>query len=45
MNSCGDQAGDVRHVDHQSRIHLVCDAPETLEIDDSRIGTGSGDDQ
>ena len=41
----GHQPGDVGHVDHQFRAHLVGDRPEGGEVDDARIGARADDDQ
>ena len=45
MNARGDQARDVRHVDHQIRADLVRDRSEAREVDDAGIGGRARDDQ
>ena len=40
-----DQAGIVRHVDHEEGADLVGDLAEAREVDVARIGRGAGDDQ
>ena len=32
MRAAGDEAGEMRHVDHQIRADLVGDLAETLEV-------------
>ena len=41
----GDQAGEVRHVDHQVGVDLVGDLPEPFEVQLPRVGRPAGDDQ
>ena len=41
----GDQAGEVRHVDHQVRADLVGDAAERGEVELTRVGRPAGQDQ
>ena len=45
VQSGGDQAGEVGHVDHQVGTHLVGDATELGEVELPRIGRPSGQDQ
>ena len=45
MQSGGDQAGEVRHVDHQVGADLVGDAAELGEVELPRIGRPAGQDQ
>ena len=40
-----DKAGKVGHVHHEFRTDLARYFGERLELDDSRVGAGSGDDQ
>jgi hypothetical protein len=44
VDTGGDEARDVRHVDQQHGAHLPRDLAERLEVDDARIGAGAGDD-
>ena len=44
MHAARDQAGEVRHVDHQDGADLVGDGAEAREVDDARIGRAAGDD-
>ena len=44
MRAAGDQAGEVRHVDHEIGADLVGDLAEAAKIDDARIGGAAGDD-
>ena len=44
MEACGDEAGDVRHVDPEDGTALVGDLTEALEVDDARVRGGTGDD-
>ena len=44
VRAAGDQAGKVRHVDHQVGADLVGDGAEGGEVDDARIGAAAGDD-
>ena len=41
----GDQAGEVRHVDHQQRADLVGDLAEAREVELARIGRPAGEQQ
>ena len=45
MEAGGDEAGDVRDVDHEVSADFVGDFREAREVDDARIGGGAGDDQ
>ena len=45
MRAAGDEAGEMRHVDHQIGADFVADLAEALEVDDARIGRAAGDDQ
>ena len=45
MRAAGDQAGEMRHVDHQIGADLVGDLAEAREVPDARIGGAAGDDQ
>ena len=40
-----DEAGEMRHVDHEGGAHFIGDGPEFGEIDVARIGRSAGDDQ
>ena len=42
--TAGNEAGHVRHVNEKVGIHGVCDLPESLPVDDARIGGEAGDD-
>ena len=44
MQACRDQAGDVRHVDDQVCVYRLGDLRHPLEVDDARVGAGTGDD-
>ena len=44
MDAAGDEAGKVRHVDHQLGADAVGDLAEGAEVDDARIGRAAGDD-
>ena len=44
MHAAGDQAGEVRHVDHQIGADRIGDLAEAREVDDARIGGAAGDD-
>ncbi len=44
MQSRGDQAGEMRHVDHEIGADAVGDLAEAREVDDARIGRAAGDD-
>ena len=45
MHSGGNQAGDMRHVDHHHRPDLIGDLPKGLKIDGAGVGAGADDDQ
>jgi hypothetical protein len=45
VQSCGNEPGDVSHIDHQERADLVGDLSKPGEVDDARISAGAGDDQ
>lgn len=45
MQACCHQSGDMRHIHHQVSAYLIGNLPEALEINCSRIGAGSGDNQ
>ena len=45
MQARRDDPGEMRHVDHEQRAHLVGDRTEFREIDLPRIGGAAGDDQ
>ena len=45
MDATGDEAGEMRHVDHEVGADAVCDLAETLEVPGARIGRAAGDDQ
>ena len=45
MHAARDEAGEMRHVDHEIGADLVGDLAEAREIDDARIGRAAGDDQ
>ena len=40
-----DQAGEMRHVDHEIGADAVGDLAEARKVDDARIGRAAGDDQ
>ena len=40
----GHEAGDVGHVHHEGGAHGMGDLGEALEVDDARVGRGTGDD-
>ena len=44
MEACGNETGDVRHVDPEDGAALVGDLTEALEVDDARVRGGTGDD-
>ena len=44
VRAAGDEAGEVRHVDHQLGADAVGDLAEGAEVDDARIGRAAGDD-
>ncbi len=44
VRAAGDEAGDVRGVEHEQRADLVGDRAERLGIDDAGVGGGTGDD-
>ena len=41
----GDQAGEVRHVDHEEGAHFVGDSADAGEVDGAGIGGAAGDDE
>ena len=43
MHAAGDEAGEMRHIDHQIGADLIGDLAETAEIDDPRIRRSTGD--
>src|SRR5487761_1164564 len=45
MRAAGDQAGEMRYVDHEIRADAVGNLAETREIDEARISRAAGDDQ
>ena len=45
MQAGGDEAGEVRHVAHQQRTHLVGDLAEPVGLDRARIRGAAADDQ
>ena len=45
MHAAGDEAGEVRHVDHEIGADAVGDLAEALEVPEARIGRAAGDDQ
>ena len=45
MEAGGDEAGDVRDVDHEIRADAVRDLRHALEVDDARVGRGARDDE
>ena len=45
IDAAGDEAGDMRHVDHQERADFVGDGAEGGPVHDARIGREAGDDQ
>ena len=45
MHPARDQAGEMRHVDHQIGVDLVGHGAEPGEVDDPRIGAAAGNDQ
>jgi hypothetical protein len=44
MNAAGDEACDVRHVDHHRRADARCDLGDARKVDHARIGTGTDHD-
>ncbi len=44
MHAAGDEAGEMRHVDHQEGADRIGDGAEALEIQYPRIGRAAGDD-
>ena len=44
VGAAGNEAGKVRHVDHELGADLVGDLAEAAEVDDARIGRAAGDD-
>src|SRR5579862_8395784 len=45
MHACRDQARNVSHVDHEFGSDPVRNGTHAREIDDTRIGTGAGNDE
>ena len=45
MRAAGNEAGEMRHIDHQIGADAVGNAAEPGEIDDARIGAAAGNDQ
>ena len=45
MQPCGDEAREVRHIDHEQRPGLVGDLPERARVDLAGIGGAARDDQ
>src|SRR5574337_688091 len=45
MRTTGNEAGEMRHVDHQICTDRIGDGAKPREIDDARIGGSAGDDQ
>ena len=45
MKSCRHQSGDMGHVGHQERASFIGNLAETLKVDCTRIGAGTGHDQ
>ena len=45
MHAAGDEAGEMRHVDHEIGADAVGDLAEALEVPGARIGRAAGDDQ
>ena len=45
MRTARDKPGEVRHVDHEIRIHRISDLPELFEIDRARIRREPRDDE
>ncbi len=45
MDPCGDESGDVGHVDHKNGAHFVGDLAERFPRNGARIGGSPGDDQ
>ena len=44
MQPCGDKSRNMRHINHKIRADLVCDFAEFCEVNGSRIGGGSRND-
>jgi hypothetical protein len=44
MDAAGDEAGEMRHVDHEIGADRVGDLAESAEVNDARIGRAAGDD-
>ena len=45
VHAAGDEAGDVGHVEHQQRPHLVGDLAERLGLDEPRVRRRARDDE
>jgi hypothetical protein len=45
MRATGNEAGEMRHVDHEIGADFVGDLAEALEIPHARISGAAGDDQ
>src|SRR3546814_4819043 len=45
MRAAGDEAREMRHVDHQQRADIVGDGAEAREVEGARIGRAARDDQ
>ena len=45
MGACGDEARDVRHVDHEARAHAVRNGSHALEVDCARVGRRAAHDE
>ena len=44
IDTGGDQPGEMGHIHQKQRSDRIGDLAEALEIDDSRVGAGAGDD-
>ena len=44
MNVARDQASEMSHINHQQRVNGVCNSPESLEVNLTRVGGSSGHD-
>ena len=45
VRAAGDEPGDVGHVEHEQRAHLVGDLAERLGVDHPRVRRRAGDDE
>ena len=45
MHASGDEAADVRHINHQVRADGIGDLTKTRKVDHARIGARPGDDE